>query len=281
MLTFIQRKPDTSLCNYIQGYWLISSGAYPENLDLVPDGYPELFFPLSGYIAMPMFSGSKHWDNPVQPGLIGQASRRFPFEIGANSKILYVKLYPWAPHCLFRIPATVLNDFAVEAQAIQQDPELHRLSNDIMEALDFESVVQRLNTFFLGKIRQISTENIFLQNAVKQIFHTNGMVSVDALNSRIAASRRYVEKIFNTQVGFSPKQYARIIRIKKASILLLDPKYSGQINTIAASLDYYDQSHFLKDFKSVVQQSPSLFMRQQLNFSPSEMEAYLSQWDYS
>ncbi len=281
MLTFTQQKPDFALANYIQGYWLISSGPMKEQLELVPDGYPELFFPLSGRLTMPLFSGTKQWSNTLNPGLIGQASQKFPFEIEANSKILYVKLYPWTPHCLFRVPAIDLNDTALEANTFLPAFELQQLSNSIAEAPDFQSIAKLLNTFFLHKIINIGNENIFLQQAVKQVFQSNGTVSVDRLNNGINASRRYLEKIFNAQVGFSPKQYARIIRIKKASMMLLDPKYSGQINTIAASLDYYDQSHFLKDFKSVVHQSPTLFMRQQLNFSDSGLEAYLSQWDYS
>ena len=79
----------------------------------------------------------------------------------------------------------------------------------------------------------------------------------------------------------SPKQYARIIRVKKASMYMLDPGFTGNLQTIADALQYYDQSHFLKDFKAVVRQTPTAFLQQQPNFPIEGIKAYLGQWDYS
>ena len=61
---------------------------------------------------------------------------------------------------------------------------------------------------------------------------------------------------------------------------MLDKNFSGNIGQIAAGLDYHDQSHFLKDFKSVTWQPPTAFLRSQgLPFD--RVGDYLGQWDYS
>ena len=61
----------------------------------------------------------------------------------------------------------------------------------------------------------------------------------------------------------SPKQYARLIRVKKASILMAGNSFMGNIGAVATNLHYYDQSHFIKDFKTVIGQTPSQYLKEQ------------------
>ena len=62
---------------------------------------------------------------------------------------------------------------------------------------------------------------------------------------------------------------------------LLDPRFHFNIREIALRLDYYDQSHLLKDFKAVMGQSPSVYLKKQSTFSETDLMSYLDQWDYS
>ena len=121
----------------------------------------------------------------------------------------------------------------------------------------------------------------FLQFAVSQIFATNGTTSVDSLRNNISASRRYVEKLFKKNIGLTPKQFARLIRVKKASIFLQQKDFNGFLYSVSESLNYYDQSHFLKDFKMVVGSTPTQFLSKQSSLKIEGIESYLAQWDYS
>lgn len=279
MLDFKQCKPHPALQNYIRGYWLIEAGNKDEVLELIPDGYPELFFTFEGSIQI--FEGGKRWSRYAQAGLIGQTTHRFTFETTAFSKVLYVKLYPWTPYSLFKVPSWELNNNVLEVGAVGQSPEFRLLSEQIYASENFEQATALLDTFFLKKLAEKTAESPFIRFAVNQIFASNGTASIQSLTDQIKASRRYVEKLFKEEIGISPKQYARLIRVKKATICMLDDQFNGQINTISAGLDYYDPSHFLKDFKAVVQQTPTEFLQQKLNISKEGREAYLRQWDYS
>lgn len=265
--------------NFIRGYWFIESGALPERLELVPDGYPEMFFTLQG--AVQIFSEENRWGQFSEAGVIGQVTGRFAFETAAYSKVLYVKLYPWAPRLLFDIPAWHLNNVAIDLASLTRDPLFRALSERVYAAENIAETLALLDAFFLKKLTGQANESPFLQFAVMQIYNTNGMLNIEGLTQRVRASRRHLEKVFKEKVGVSPKQYAQIIRVKKASMYLLDPRFCGNINEIANTLNYYDQSHLLKDFKAVVGQSPSVFLQKQLNFSEKDVLSYLSQWDYS
>ena len=121
----------------------------------------------------------------------------------------------------------------------------------------------------------------FLNFAIQKIYNSNGTTSIDGLRQNIAASRRYVEKLFKKSIGLTPKRYARLIRVKKASILMQHEDFDGSIAGVAAALDYYDQSHFLKDFKMVVRKTPTQFLKTQAAMPMEGVGEYLRQWDYS
>jgi AraC-like DNA-binding protein len=282
MLSFYQRNPHPALRQHLRSYWLIESDGSDEPLDLlVPDGYPEMFFVLRESLQMQQFSGEKRWMQHAEGGLIGQATAQFAFQPTAFSRMLFVKMYPWTPQQLFGVPSWQLNDLALDLSALTHDPSFRCLSERVYEAANLSEIAPLLDDFFLKKCSHLASDNSFLQFAVQQLYRSDGTVPLDHLTQHIHVSRRYVEKLFREKIGMSPKQYARLIRVKKASMYLLDPRFKGNIRDIACQLEYYDQSHLLKDFKAVMGQSPSAFLQRQVIFSEADLMSYLSQWDYS
>jgi transcriptional regulator GlxA family with amidase domain len=72
-------------------------------------------------------------------------------------------------------------------------------------------------------------------------------VDVNALAGKCFLSRRQFERNFKACSGFSPKLYTRIIRFQAAA-----KEYGMQyqsLTDIAYRCGYYDQSHFIHDFK--------------------------------
>jgi AraC-like DNA-binding protein len=182
---------------------------------------------------------------------------------------------------LFGIPAWQLNDLALDLSAVTRDPAFRELNERVCCAENLEHIAALLDVFFLKKLAEHREENSFLQFAVRKIFNSNGTISIDRLTQHVHASRRYVEKVFKEKIGTSPKQYAQIIRVKKTSMYLLDPRFNFNIREISDRLEYFDQSHLLKDFKAVMGQSPSAFLQRQVIFSEPDLMSYLDQWDYS
>jgi AraC-like DNA-binding protein len=283
MISFTKKDPHPALRDYVRNYWLLEGDGVADTLELlVPDGYPELFFVLHDTLRMQHFSNEKCWGANSEGGLIGQATSRFDFEPSSSSKVLFVKLYPWTPHQLFNIPACEVNNSAIELGAFVADPIFRHLNERLQHLPDLECMSALLDQVLLQKVHAMKAKNSFVQYAVRQMYFANGTISIDSLTQKVRASRRYVEKLFQQNIGLSPKHYAQVLRVKKATMYLLDPRFKGNIQQIASSLDYYDQSHLLKDFKSVVGMSPSAFVREKnLNFSEADLLTYLDQWDYS
>ena len=267
MLKFHRYEPAPELKGYIHGYWEIKASNL-KTLDLVPDGHPEL--------AILFRPGCQ-----AKAGLYGQLTHRSTTTFHPGDRDIYVKLYPWTAYLLFKTPCNELLDTVTDLNGLTSDPELRQLIRDIGSMENMMEVCAAFDCFFIKKLELLQYGNPFINYAVRQIFQTYGTTSIESLTSNIHASRRYVEKVFKKQIGVSPKQYARLIRIKKASLIFLNENFNENISHVSAQLEYYDQSHFLKDFKAVVHCTPTEFLRQQGNLPLDGKEDYLKQWDYS
>ena len=65
--------------------------------------------------------------------------------------------------------------------------------------------------------------------------------------------------MFEKNVGVSPKQLGKLIRLQSALKMLLN-KEDESLTNIAYSNEYYDQAHFTKDFKEFTGVSPKEFL---------------------
>ena len=279
MLTFQRVEPAEALKHFIHGYWQVKSDDQPELLDLVPDGYPEIAFSIQKRVTVKP-GGLESCQMP-NAGVVGQLTHRFITLIPADTNLLFVKMYPWTPYLLFDEPIWHLNDKVTDLECLTKDREFRQMARDVRTLASIGEAAPLLDGFFLKKLALQKLETPFLIFAIQQIFKSNGTTNIDSLRQNIQASRRYVEKLFKKNIGLTPKRYARLIRVKKASIILQQPFYNKHISSVAAELEYYDQSHFLKDFKTVVGRTPSQYLQMKPMFSGEGLEAYLKQWDYS
>ena len=68
------------------------------------------------------------------------------------------------------------------------------------------------------------------------------------------------ERKFIEQVGASPKIFSRIVRFNKA-ITLKMKEYKKSWTSIALDCGYFDQMHFIKDFKLFTGDTPAAFFK--------------------
>jgi len=278
MITFSRISPDPSLRDYIQGYWYIEDVKEDCVLNLVPDGYPEICFLLEQKVN---FIGNEHYHSSLQDGLFGQFTKSIPFHLKKGNRMFMIKLYPWTPHHLFKLPVSETTDRVVPLEDLDSQLSWSEIKTQLLFTLSKMRVKALLDQFFIRQFAKKQSANAFIQYAVQQVFVKHGDLNLDVLNTKINASRRYIEKLFKQHIGVSPKQYAKLIRVKKASLLLLEENAYPNIKSVASSLGYYDYSHFSKDFKSITSFNPQDFL--QLHNRPlmDNFEDYLSQWDYS
>ena len=76
------------------------------------------------------------------------------------------------------------------------------------------------------------------------------------MTAQIGLSDRRFQSVFSAQVGMSPKQYLRVCRFQDALQILYRGNWQ-QLTDIAHHCGYYDQAHFIHDFRQFSGLTPS------------------------
>ncbi|WP_373230073.1 helix-turn-helix domain-containing protein [Cohnella sp.] len=101
-----------------------------------------------------------------------------------------------------------------------------------------------------GDVRSIG----IVDYCLTEMHRTSGGVSIRELAEGSGYSERYLRTMFKQSLGMSPKLYNRIIRFQRA----LDGIVRGgaPLTEVAIERGYFDQAHFMKDFKAFSQLTP-------------------------
>jgi AraC-like DNA-binding protein len=95
---------------------------------------------------------------------------------------------------------------------------------------------------------------------------TEGLARIHDLSRECGLSDRALLYRFDECAGLTPKQYARIVRLR-ACIARLDAWSSVDWAALAAEHSFCDQAHLVREFRHLLGTSPSTFLRQRHAYS--------------
>lgn len=136
-----------------------------------------------------------------------------------------------------------------------------RMMEGIFTSRDFKEQINCFMRSYLSIYRRVCPQeygNLLVRHSAITLFRMYGNVSVEEMASDTGYSVRYINQCFKDEMGLSPKQLARIIRFQTAVSALNDPR-ERSLTEIAADLGYFDQAHFVHDFKSYTGLTPKKY----------------------
>ncbi|HYG40839.1 MAG TPA: helix-turn-helix transcriptional regulator [Cytophagales bacterium] len=237
--------PPAFLKDFVRFFWVLEGDSVNESYIYrsLADGCSELIFHYKG-----TFEELTDKENIKQSySLIHAQSQNFKrFITFENFAIFGVYLYPFAIPQLFSLPSTELSNQLVDLQTLLGN-EGGELEEKMMLAGDNLERVKILSSFLENRVKKIKREEPGVFAAINHIINSGGTLSVEKLSDNFCLSTRQFERKFKEYAGFSPKLYSRIIRFQTA---LKDyGNYKKPLTQIAFDCGYYDQSHFIHDFK--------------------------------
>jgi AraC-like DNA-binding protein len=127
----------------------------------------------------------------------------------------------------------------------------------IVNASSDDERVARVEHFLLTRHRPIEP-HAMVSAALRAIAATAGGIRVRKLAADLGVSQDSLEKHFRRIVGASPKQFATIVRLRQAVEL---SRQSPSLTALALDAGYYDQSHFIRDFRAITGDAPGHFFQ--------------------
>lgn len=242
------------LANYVQFFWVLESDT-PYVHRQVADISPELIFHYRGRFDELTVKGSK--TPSFLAGIHGQSGTISRFTINESFGIFGAYLYPYAIPALFGIPASELTGMMPDLETIWGTVG-SRLEEKMITAPDNRKRVRILTHFLSEKLRSAVSGSPAIFRSIKYIMETRGTLKVRSVASKFCLSERQFERKFKLYAGFSPKLFSRITRFHAAT-KYYNAGAGKTLTQIAHDCGYYDQSHFIQDFKEFSGHLPGAF----------------------
>lgn len=245
-------KPDVSLQDLIDCFWIVENDDPAiHRQKIIPDGFPEIIFHYGDPYRINI---SGKWELQTSRLMAGQIRNHFMLENTGISGMIGIKFQPAAIAQLFNLDMETFTDKVVDLDSCLKgkfEPIADVLISDQM----YPEKVSLLIRFFTSIPNRESKNDRLVNRAVDIILDQKGMVTISDIIKKMGISERHMERLFKKYVGLSPKFYSRIIRFSYIFQLVHNEKMSW--SEVAQYSGFYDQSHFIKNFREFTGEDPS------------------------
>lgn len=256
--THVYIPPHKALRRHIAHYTLfLPDGKGPAFLRLIPDA--------SGCIVCARRSGGM--DAPI---FWGPTSRCVDVNNDVNSTPLcvFIEFRPGGAYAALRgLPLDKVRDARLPLAAL--DPPLSRALADLAEACPLPALPDRLDALLLARLDD-SGDSSLMDALARHMALSGGNARARDLVRLTGYSERHLRRVCRERLGLGPKTFARVLRVNQACGRLRAG--SPSLTALAQDLGYYDQAHFIHDFRAVCGVSPSGYGRNPAVFYKEEFK---------
>jgi len=235
-----------------------------------PTPQNSLFFYINDRIRVQKYGDA---DFTVQPRsvVVGPQVTRVLLDINKSHKAVRVGFHPGGLHRLLGIAMSEMIDESYDADDVFGS-EMHSLNNQLQEAATFDAIKDVIEKFLLQK-QKVLKRILPFDRAMMELLRLNGNVPIERMASLACLSLRQFERVSKERIGLPPKLFARLVRFSKAYRLRENfPQLSW--TAIAHDCGYFDQMHFIRDFKQFGGVTPGI-IEKELESTPVRLQAGL------
>jgi AraC-like DNA-binding protein len=166
---------------------------------------------------------------------------------GRDSAMLVVAFKRGMAYPFFPFPMNEISDCVVDGDLIWGN-EFVNLREKLLANKNSPTKFQIVEDFLLENFLPKLILNPCVGYALKEIIHQPDQISLHNLSNKIGYSQKHFIKLFKEQIGVNPKSYLKIMRFQKA-INEIEKFNEIDWTSIAQDCGFYDQAHFINDFK--------------------------------
>ena len=250
----IQRfKPHPFLADLLDDLWVQTADPGPARpYEILPTPSVVLGFQFSGRLKVIEPEGSRTLSLSGATGLLHQP-RSFQGE-GPVGSVL-VRLKPWAPAFLFPGAAAAITGDSVDLKQLFDREKVLELEGRLSDSRTHAQRADLVQSFLVKSLSSKAPQ-AFLKAAIQALQKGQGSLRVAALAEALGVGQKRLERAFLAQVGLTPKGFASLVRFHRAVNLKNSNVKSIEV---AGELGYFDQAHFIQEFKSFSGKPPEAY----------------------
>jgi AraC-like DNA-binding protein len=239
-----RHAPSPALAGVVQHFWIVRwdlQGGAPQLRETLP--HPNIHLVLQ----------------PGRTRIQGIVSRRFATALEGQGGVFGIKFRPGAFRPFLRQPVSTLRDRSLPLR------EVFGAAGEMLEASVFaqpddQSRVAVAEAFLAAHLPPADPQATLAGEMVDRIAADRQLASVDDLLTHWPLGKRALQRLFNDYVGIGAKWVINRYRLHEA---LERVPARGDVDwaRLAVELGYFDQPHFIRDFKAMVGCTPAEYAR--------------------
>jgi len=216
-----------------------------------PTGHPEIVFQhRQGQAAIKNIRVNS--GRIVRPPLLflhGQVTEVAIMNFRGPYTTVQVVLKPFGLQSLFGLNAAKFRNHSTTLDALlPESPSVRRLERQLIDATSDGQRIESLSVF-LGQLETPDrNRDLLVEKSINLIERNISTITVELLLDHIGLSERQFERRFVRGIGVTPQFYVRVRRVNEAFRLMDTGRYE-RLSEVAYALNFYDQSHFIREVK--------------------------------
>lgn len=258
-MTYREIQPGLPLRPYVKCYYIYESGSDVAFYDTVfPSGSMEVIFNL----------GTGNWQTAHRGEYVttpsiecwGQLTRPLPIQSIGKNTMLGIRFFPHAAAKFIGDKVDLFNNQVVDYGYLagKAVAALHAM---LVETQSWNRRVELVEAYLLRQVSMTGKNGSgmsVVSDVMKEMTRDGFFDNIDSVASRYGITSRYLQKLFLQYTGLTPKLYSKINRFQNS--LRLVARKNASLTSIAYECGYFDQSHFIREFKSFTGVTPSGYL---------------------
>lgn len=196
---------------------------------------------------------------PERVAVHGVTTRSFTYPLRGQGRVFGIKFRPGAFYPFGQTPVARLTDSSISLWEAFGD-DCPPLITAFRAQADVPTLIALAEAFLRERLPAPDPTVTRINQIVDAIIADRTITRVAAVARQFGLTPRTLQRLFRRYVGVSPKWVIRRYRLHEAAELLANgnpPDWSA----LALALGYFDQAHFINDFKALIGTTPAAYAR--------------------
>lgn len=250
-------KPSGFLCQYIKHYWILeaedSDGEVCERV--IPTGNIELMFHYKKTFVIKTAGQTSKQPRSLVSGISSNFS---DVTTCGESGVIAVTFYPHGASHFLSFPLSEIENASIDLSDVFNS----KVKEVEEQVCTVNSLVERIGIierFLLKCFKPVNNNDLLLiKKGVALINQSKGQINASELSVKLLYTNKSLERKFSALLGKTPKQFIRIVRFQGV-IQSFSNQRNKYLTQLAYENGYFDQAHFVKDFKALSGYTPKEF----------------------
>ena len=189
-----------------------------------------------------------------QARIYGVHSGRFIRQLEGQDQVFGIKFKAGGFYPFYRQPVAKLGKQSVDVTACFGSASAH-LAQQVLAATGFEAMCKVVDTFLLCYLPPVDAQVARVSSLLARIEQERDIIAVEDVLAISGLDKRGLQRLFQKYVGIGPKWVIQRYRLHEA-IAQVQAGKALSWSALALELGYFDQAHFVRDFRQLVGMAP-------------------------